>query len=407
MKFLHISDLHLGKRLNEFSMIEDQKYILERILEIAKSEKADAVLIAGDIYDKYVPSTEAVELFDDFIVRLAACKFPTFIISGNHDSQERLAFGGRLIDLSGIHLSPVYSGEVKPYTLTDEHGEVNIYMLPFVKPANVRRFFPDAEIASYTDAAAVAIKAMGVDPQKRNVLIAHQFVTGAARSDSEDVSVGGLDNVDADVFRDFDYVALGHIHKPQSVTFTADSEGLKAPAIDEESSALEFSEKKGKASKIRYSGTPLKYSFSEANHEKSVTIAELAEKGNLAVRTIPLFPLHELVELKGSYAELTLKSFYEDTSYRTDYTHITLTDEEDIPDAIGKLRVIYRNLMRLDYDNARTRKAEEVDVPGDVEELSPLELFARFYELQNGAPMSGEQAEYMEKLIEDVWEDER
>ena len=379
MKFLHISDLHLGKRLNEFSLLEDQRYILEKILEIAENERPDAVLIAGDIYDKSVPSAEAVELFDEFIVKLADLKLESFIISGNHDSPERLAFGGRLIDLSGIHLSPVYSGSVVPITLSDEYGDVNVYMLPFIKPVNVRRFFRDAEIASYTDAVSVAIKAMNVDPEKRNVLIAHQFVTGATRSDSEDVSVGGLDNVDASVFCDFDYVALGHIHKPQNIG----------------------------ACKIRYSGTPLKYSFSEANHEKSVTVAELAEKGNLAVRTIPLFPLHELRELKGSYAELTLKSFYEDTSYRTDYVHITLTDEEDVPDAIGKLRVIYRNLMRLDYDNLRTRAAGVAAEIDDIETLSPLELFAAFYEKQNGAPMSEIQTAFVEKLIESVWEDER
>ena len=217
MKLIHLSDLHLGKRVNEFSMLEDQAYILQEILEIIDDEAPDAVLVAGDVYDKSIPPAEAVELFDDFLVRLARRKLPVFIISGNHDSPERLAFAGRLIDASGIHLSPVYHGCVEPLTLCDEHGEVDIFMLPFVKPANVRRFFPDEAIDSYTDALRVAIGRMPVDPARRSVLVTHQFVTGAARCESEELSVGGSDNVDSSVFDAFDYVALGHLHGPQNV----------------------------------------------------------------------------------------------------------------------------------------------------------------------------------------------
>ncbi len=378
MKLIHLSDLHLGKRVNEFSMLEDQAYILQEILEIIDDEAPDAVLVAGDVYDKSIPPAEAVELFDDFLVRLARRKLPVFIISGNHDSPERLAFAGRLIDASGIHLSPVYHGCVEPLTLCDEHGEVDIFMLPFVKPANVRRFFPDEAIDSYTDALRVAIGRMPVDPARRSVLVTHQFVTGAARCESEELSVGGSDNVDSSVFDAFDYVALGHLHGPQNVA----------------------------EERVRYCGTPLKYSFSEASHKKSVTVVQLGEKGALAIRTIPLIPRRDLVELRGTYNELTLKSFYERTTYRDDYVHITLTDEEDVPDAVGKLRVIYRNLMKLDYDNARTRRSAEITGAEAVEQKTPFELFAEFYELQNNAPMSEQQADLIRGKIGKLWEEE-
>ncbi len=377
MKLIHLSDLHLGKRVSEFPMLEDQRYILEEILRIIDGERPDAVLIAGDIYDKPVPPAEAVGLFDDFLVRLARRETQVFIISGNHDSPERIAFGARLMDRSGIHLSPVYDGHVEPVALEDEHGTVNIYMLPFLKPAHVRRFFPEEEIDSYTDALRTAVRAMEIDPAARNVLVTHQFVTGAARCDSEDISVGGTDNVDVTAFDGFDYVALGHIHNPQQVVRET----------------------------VRYCGTPLKYSFSEAGHEKSVTVAELGEKGDISIRTAPLIPLRDMKELRGSYEDLTRRSFYENTTWREDYTHITLTDEEDIPDAVGKLRVIYRNLMKLDYDNRRTRSGGEILGSGQVEKKSPLELFSELYEKQNNQPMTEEQRAFAAGLIGTIWED--
>ena len=377
MKLIHISDLHLGKRVNEFSMLEDQAYILKKILGILDDEQPDAVLIAGDIYDKSVPPAEAVELFDDFLVRLSQRALQVFIISGNHDSPERLAFGGRLIDASGIHLSPVYDGNVVPHRLRDAHGETDIFMLPFVKPAEVRRFFPDEQISSYTDAVRTAIAHMPLDPAVRNVIVTHQFVTGAARSDSEELSVGGADNIDVSVFDTFDYAALGHIHGPQNIA----------------------------SARVRYCGTPLKYSFSEAAQQKSVTVAELAEKGSLTVRTVPLVPLRDMAEIRGPYSALTLRSFYQNTTWQNDYMHITLTDEEDIPDAVGKLRAVYPRLVKLDYDNTRTRHSAEINGADAVESKTPFALFAEFYELQNNAPMSQTQASFMEKLIEKVWED--
>ena len=371
MKFFHLSDLHLGKRLNEFSMTADQAYILDQILALAEEEQPDAVVIAGDVYDKAVPSAEAVSLFDEFLVRLARRNLSVFVISGNHDSPERIAFGSRLLDAAGIHLSPVYNGTVEPVTLRDEFGPVDFYLLPFVKPAHVRRFYPDEPTDTYTQALAAAVSHMALDKTRRNVLVTHQFVTGAARSDSEELSVGGADNVDGAVFEEFDYVALGHIHSPQHCG----------------------------SEKLRYCGTPLKYSFSEAKDQKSVTVVELKEKGSLTIRTLPLTPLHELTELKGSFQELTDPAFYENTTRQTDYVHLTLTDEEDITDAVGKLRLIYQGLMKLDYDNTRTRSNQEITGAEITRTQSPLELFASFYELQNNQPMTAQQLVFLEELL--------
>ncbi|MBQ4617403.1 MAG: exonuclease SbcCD subunit D C-terminal domain-containing protein, partial [Clostridia bacterium] len=308
---------------------------------------------------------------------LATHNVKVFVKSGNHDSAERMAFGGRLMDKSGIYVSPVFNGKVEPITLTDPYGEVHIYMLPFLKPSNVRRFYPEDEIVTYTDAVKTVIDHMHVDKTKRNVLITHQFVTGAVRSESEDISVGGTDNVDASVFEPFDYVALGHIHRAQTCG----------------------------GEHIRYSGTPLKYSFSEANDKKTVTVVEMNDKGHMTLNGIPLVPKRDMVEIKGTYEELTLKSFYENTTYQEDYIHITLTDEEDIPDVLTKLRVIYKNIMKLDYDNKRTRTMNEIDATESVKEKTPFEHFSAFYELQNGQPMSDEQAAFVSDMIEQLWEE--
>lgn len=379
MKFVHLSDLHIGKRVNEYSMLEDQEYILTKIINIIDEEKPEGVIIAGDVYDKSVPSAEAVALFDDFLVRLSKRNLSVFVISGNHDSAERIAFGGRLMTGSGIYMSPVYDGDVKPVTLEDEYGKINVWMLPFVKPAHIRRFNEDKEIGSYTDAVRVAIESLDINSAERNIMITHQFVTGADRTESEEISVGGTDNVDVSVFDIFDYTALGHIHRPQNC----------------------------KSEKVRYCGTPLKYSFSEANDKKSVTVIELGEKGKLDIKTVPLLPMRDMVEIKGKYDEIMLRDFYENTTYREDYTHITLTDEEDIPDAIGKLRVVYHNLMKLDYDNMRTRSMNCIYGAEDVEEKSHFELFAEFFEQQNNQPMTEEQSEFVKNLIAEVWEDEK
>lgn len=411
MKFIHLSDLHLGKRVNGYSMLEDQEYILNEIKAVITAEAPDAVLIAGDVYDKPVPPAEAVRLFDDFLVQLSRLGLKVFVISGNHDSPERIAFGSRLMDASGIYLSPVYDGTVTPVSLHDAYGVVDVYMLPFIKPAHVRRFYETEteQIQSYTDAMQTALSHLPLDHTHRNVLITHQFVTGSVRAESEEISVGGSDNIDASVFAPFDYVALGHLHTPQNCGQTApttaadSSENEQAGAThDTELSA----DTQADAPRIRYCGTPLKYSFSEVKDQKSVTVIELCEKGNLHIHTVPLKPLHDLVELKGTYDTVTARSFYEGTSWQEDYTHITLTDEEDIPDAIGKLRAIYHHLMKLDYDNKRTRSSSEITADLAVEEKTPIQLFSDFYELQNNQPLNEEQATFLNGLIETIWEED-
>lgn len=376
MKLIHLSDLHLGKRVHEYSMLEDQTYILAQILSIIDKETPDAVLLCGDIYDKRVPPETSITLFDNFLVELSQRQCKVFIISGNHDSPERMAFGNKLMTASGIYLSPVYKKEITPISLTDPYGTVNFYMLPFIKPADVRAQFKNVEITSYTDAVQTALDYLQINIQERNVLLTHQFVTGSERSDSEDISVGGTDNVSASVFNAFDYVALGHIHKPQTITRET----------------------------LRYCGTPLKYSFSEANQEKSVTIIEMLQKGNTSIRTIPLCPLHNMVEIKGTYMELIAKSYYENLNLE-DYFHITLTDENDVPDAMNKLRTIYKNVLKLDYDNTRTRTNSILQADTTVEQKSPLVLLQEFYELQNNAPMSNEQQNFVKTLIETIWEE--
>ena len=375
MKLIHLSDLHLGKRVNDFPMLEDQAYILDRILEIIDAEQPEAVLIAGDVYDKTIPSSEAVALLDDFLVKLADRSLAVLLISGNHDSPERLAFANRLMEGRGVYIAPVYHGEVTPVTLEDVHGLVDFWLLPFLKPVHLRRFFPEEGVESYTDAMACAIRHMPLDPTRRNVLVTHQFVTGAERCESEEVSVGGADNVDASVFAPFDYVALGHLHGPQS--------------IGEE--------------RVRYCGTPLKYSFSEVRHQKSVTVIELEEKGTLNLRAVPLTPKRDMVELRGGFAQISSPAFYEQVD-RDAYVRVILTDENDIYGAMGQLRSIYPNLMRLDYDNLRTRSGtaelEEADV-----KRNPLELFEEFYQQQNHQPMSEEQRGYLAELMEAIQEE--
>ena len=382
MKFVHLSDLHLGKRVNDFSMIEDQRYILERILGIIDEEKPQAVLIAGDVYDKPVPPAEAVRLFDDFISRLSEADSEVFIISGNHDSAERLSFGSQIMDRQGIHFAGGYDGSTRSFSLSDDYGKVNFYMLPFIKPVHVRQAFIDdekaSEISTFTDAVGFAVEKMGVDTEKRNVLMAHQFCTGATRSESEDITVGGLDNVDSTVFKPFDYTALGHLHGPQYT-------GTEC---------------------IRYCGSPLKYSFSEADQTKSLTIVELGEKKNgvcrVCLRTPELVPLRDMKVIRGSFNELTNINYYKhiDTD---DYMRIILTDEEDVIGALGSLRTIYPNIMRLEYDNTRTRAAAIVPDSEGNDGRTPLEIFAGLYEDQNGKSMDEEQSALISSLIEKVW----
>lgn len=381
MKFMHLSDLHLGKRLNEISIYDDQKYILQQLVELAKQQQPDSVLIAGDVYDKSVPSAEAVILFDNFLNQLAALQLPVYIISGNHDSAERLAFGAQLMTKSGVHMASAYDGTVQKFILQDAYGPVNIFLLPFLKPALVKHYLDEktaASINSYHDALVAAVSVLSIDKTQRNVLVAHQFVTGAVSAGSEAVNVGGLDNIGADVFADFDYVALGHIHKPQNV---------------------------GGDERIRYCGTPLKYSFSEWQQQKSVTFVELGPKGELKLEYVPLHPLHELRYLKGSYSDIMLQKNYQEYPMDKDgclhdFYYITLTDEEDVPNALQNLRSVYKNLLQLDYDNLRTRTDKVLELEEQAEEKTPLELIDSFFTQQNNQQMSEQQRAFVVQLLE-------
>lgn len=379
MRFMHLADLHIGKKVNEFSMLEDQRYILEQVFHLAKEQKVDGILIAGDIYDKTIPSVEAVSLFDTFLTRLSQEGFPVYMISGNHDSAERLSFGASLMRKSNVYVASEYKGCVEKVSVQDAYGVIDIYMLPFIKPAYVRAVFWDEaeEIRTYQDAVAYTMGKVELDKKHRNVLLAHQFVTGAVTCDSEEHSVGGLDQISTDCFEGFDYVALGHLHGAQTVG----------------------------SDTVRYAGTLLKYSFSEVNHKKGVTIIELKEKGNVTVETYPLKPRHDMRRLRGSYEELTNRLNYIGTDTE-DYVQITLTDEEDIFDAVGKLRTIYPNLMKLEYDNTRTRQNKQMQFVDTTEEKAPIELAEELFALQNNQPMRDTQREYLQAVMAEIWEKE-
>lgn len=376
MKIFHISDLHLGKRLNEFSLYEDQEYILYKMLEAVGEQKPDVCVIAGDVYDKPIPPAEAVTLFDGFLYRLSNLVKAVFVISGNHDSAERLSFGGRLMSARGVYISRAYDGDVSPTVIEDDFGEVRFYLLPFLRPSEVRRFFPDEKIENYTDALVAAISKMNVDPSKRNVLVTHQFVAGGLRSDSEETSVGGLDSVDPAVFDCFDYVALGHLHKAQKV---------------------------GRDT-LRYCGTPLKYSFSEINDRKSATLAELLDKGEVKITEIPLLPKRDLREIRGSYEEI-MTARARSGAETDDYVHIILDDPDYIEDAAKKLSVLYPNLMALDYSRLEALAEGAGPLSEADEKRSPLELFDELFEHQNGLPMNDEQRAFCLELIEEIWGD--
>ena len=374
MKVAHLSDLHLGIHLNGYNLIEDQKYILNQILEKLVEKKTEVLIIAGDVYDNSVPASEPITLFDDFLYKLKQNDIKTLIISGNHDSNERLSFGNRLLDDSGIYISPVFDGTVKKVVLSDEYGNINFYLMPFIKPITVKPFYPDSEIKTYNDGVKVVLDNISLNKEERNILVAHQFVTGAATSESETFSVGGLDNISLDLFDDFDYVALGHIHKPQNM---------------------------GEGKKVRYCGTPLKYSFSEYDQQKSITFIDVKSKGEMDFTYSDLKPLHEMVRIKGSYDELMNKSNYDKLNLE-DYYEITLTDEEDIFGVEDKLRNVYKNMMKIRYDNKRTSTDQEITINDEFEKFTPIDIMEEFYKLVNNTEMSDKQKEICSNIFEEI-----
>ena len=378
MKFFHLADLHLGKRVNGFPMIEDQKIILDQILELADTEHPDAVMIAGDVYDKSIPSVEAVNLMDDFLVELVKRKLQVFIISGNHDSAERISYGGRVMEQSGIHISPRISG-CGPIRLEDQYGPLYIYLFPYIHPSVVREAYPDEKVTDWTQAMEVLIRNAHVDPAARNIAVAHQYVTASGvrpeECDSEQKHIGGLDNVDYSVFDAFDYVALGHLHGPQRI---------------------------GRDT-VRYAGSPLKYSFSEEKHKKSVTLVEIKEKGQVEYRQLPLVPARDFKTVRGIFSEVMSPGFTAPLSAE-DYYRIILTDEQDVDQALARLRkYFYKNLMDLEYDNTRTRTQSDIDAGEETLEKEPIEVLQELFLKQNGTAMNDFQTQTAARLIEEIW----
>ena len=368
MRFLHIADLHLGKQMNDLSLLPDQKYILDQIASVAQDEQADAVLIAGDVYQRSSPQAEAMALFDAFVSHLAGLGKKVFVISGNHDSALRVSYFAALVRAAGVYVTEAFDGTPQRVTLRDAFGEIVVWMLPFLRPSQVKRKLPEAKIATYQDAVEAVLRQTPIDASKRNILLCHQFITGSETSDSEELAVGGLDNIDAAVFDAFDYVALGHIHKPQRVLRDT----------------------------LRYAGSPLKYSFSETHHSKSVTVVDVLAKGDIAVRTVPLRPLRDMRQIEGMLDELMAMPYSED------YLWVTVHDELPPPDARVTLSVNFPNMLKFSIVNARTKQDVDVLAAQRMEDKTVPELFSDFYRLQNNdqAPSEAHQKVLMKVLKE-------
>ena len=371
MKFLHLGDLHLGKTLFDFDLVEDQRYILDQILCIAEKESVDGVLIAGDVYDKSVPSEAATKLLDYFLMKLAQKEIKVFMVSGNHDSDDRLNYGSTLFASNQIFISAVFDGTLHRQSFAEEDTKINIYMLPFVKASQVRHYFPDEKIESYDDAVQTIIRNTDINKSNKNILVAHQFVSGKgedpALAGSESVgtqSVGLVEKIGYDCFNDFDYVALGHIHSPQKVG----------------------------REEIRYAGSPLKYSLSEANNEKSVSLITVSAEARVQIELVPLKPMRNVRHIKGTLKELLDKK---NVKAPEDFIYATLTDEDIINDAMGIFQQVYPNTVRIDYDNSHTREIEQVDISKIAENKSFPELIGDFYRLMYGCEITEEEMDVM------------
>lgn len=428
MRILHLADLHLGKTLQEQSLLEDQEYMLKQIIEKIKKYDIETILISGDIYDRSVPQKEAVNLLDNFLNTLVKeLKKKVFIIAGNHDSKERLGFGNRIFEDDGLYIESRYTGTLKKVQLEDEYGKLNIYMLPYIKPVEVKKYFEssesqqenkkqieqeskkqierennseseiiqnsnskeekeeneieNSELTSCEQTIHKIIEKEEINEKERNIILVHQFVTADGkepeRTDSEVISLGGTDNVDISNFDKFDYVAIGHVHRPQRI---------------------------GRDT-ARYAGTMLKYSFSEVNHKKSMPILDFKEKGNIQINLEELTPLRDMREIKGPIEKLIKKENYEGTN-TDDYMRVILTNEEPIYDAIGQIRRIYPNTLKLEIRNSKTalNLEEEESKLENVRNKSEIELFNEFYKMQNNSELNEKQKEYLQKIIKEVKE---
>lgn len=377
MKFAHLADLHIGKRLYEYSLIDNQRDILNKIVELIKKYNLDGVVISGDIYDKSVPPVDAVEIMDEFLSALAALDIFIIIIGGNHDSVARLSFGSKVLEQSRVFISPVFNGNIEKVELSDQFGSINFYLLPYIRPINVKRAYKDFSGESFTEALKFVIERINPDKSMRNVLVAHQFVTGAQKSDSEELYVGGSENVTYTLFDDFDYVALGHLHMPQNV---------------------------GRDT-VRYAGTPLKYSFSEISHKKSMTIVDIKQKGDIKIQEIPLNPACDLVELRGSLNELISNSIASSIDKKS-FVKITLTDEVLKNNALDILKNFYPCIVSIGYDNSMTRDNKLIRKAENYEEQEPQQIVEELFVQQNNRAMNADERDLINKLVKKVWERE-
>lgn len=372
MKFLHIADLHLGKQLNDLSLLEDQEAILQQVVHIANTENVDCVLIAGDVYQRSTPQAEAMALFDRFVSRLVQDGRKVFVISGNHDSALRISYFSSLVREAGVYIAEAFGGKLEHVNLHDSEGELTVWMMPFLRPAQVKRALPEEKISSYQDAVLAVLRNADMDASKRNLLMCHQFILGCEVCDSEELSVGTLDHMDGAIFDGFDYVALGHIHKPQKVLRDT----------------------------LRYAGSPLKYSFSEVHHRKSAVIVDLQEKGNVQVRTIPLHPLHDMRLIEGTLEEIM------GMPYSEDYVWITIHDELPPPDAKVTLSVNFPNMLKFSVVNSKTKYDLDVKAAEIMENKTVAELFSDFYRLQNNDQLPGEMhMQILNKAIKELEEE--
>lgn len=366
MRFLHISDLHIGRRINGLSLLEDQRHVLGQVLRMAQD--CDAVLVAGDLYDKAQPSAEALRMMSDFFAALSSMGKPVFAVSGNHDTAEQVAYCREILGQSGVYVSPAYEGSLTRHVLQDAYGEVHVWLLPYVRPASVRPYAP--EVRTYEDAVRAALASAQLDPGARNVLVAHQYVAGAEICESESRLIGGVDQVSAGLFDEFDYVALGHLHSPQKLC----------------------------GGRICYCGSPIKYSLSEETQRKAALVVELSEKGELRLQEQPFEPLHELRTARGELAQVS-----DPANFSQDYVYAVLTDEHMLLDPLGALRMTYPRLLGMRLCNSRTNEQAAIMQEVDAESYSPLEHFLQFYQAQNNDQMPDEKRiAVMKRIIEEA-----
>jgi len=374
MKFLHLGDLHIGKSLSDFDLIEDQEYILKQIIDIAVNNSVDAILVAGDVYDKSIPAESAVKLLDHFINEVVEKKIKLYIITGNHDSDERLNFGSSMFESKGVFISAKFDGKLHKYEIGDKDEKVNIYLMPFIKDSHVRHFYPDAEISTYDDAVRVVIENSDIDYDATNILVAHQFVAGKSESPklagSEGMAtqnVGLVEVIGYDCFDAFNYVALGHIHSAQHIG----------------------------REEIRYSGSPLKYSLSEANHKKTCPVVTVDGAGKVDIKLENLVPMRDLRHIKGKMEQLLAK---ENVTAADDYIYATLTDEDYITDAMGIFQQVYPNTVRIDYENKHTREIHQVDIENITDNKTFEQMISEFYRQMYGCDISEEEYRVMQEI---------